>query len=1059
MASPAVEKGKKAPTQQGNPRKFYLPICREGSETDKRKIAEETEVQQKGENLVAGIIGKSGDVLDESGSPVGKVTEGDASDLAGSVVTATGDIIGKKGGVLGHAEPLDDKKTEDGGFSLMGAAKGIKAVVDPADGTVKTISQGLPVLDALKGLGGKGESEAEGAAKGAEGVLGGVLGEKPEERDVGEKEQMTEEAKKKLFEETDKAAEAAPVEVKDQEPAETRSQPPESEAGEAGESKAEAPSGPDTKAAEEKGEEVAEEAPEKKGEEVAEEAPEAEGVSEKAEEAAEGAPEEAEKKAEEAKGAPEELEKEAEGAPEELEKKGEEAPEELEKKTDEAPEGVPEAAETKAEEAKGAPEELEKKAEEAPEELEKKEEEEAPEEELEKKAEEEAPEGAAEEEGQPLTEAAKSQLDEMETVEVPGEMLPAPFQRFEDAEIDDEGKVIYENESIGKVVEGKPEDLAGRAISPGGAVRDDEGSEIGRVELKSEIAREIEEEVKADLSVLKGLRVNKGGNLVNDKNMAIGRVKSGVVKQLVGRKSDELGRIWNDSGEVIGECEVIPEKEREEFKEPAPFEDFPDATVQSNGDIVSKGEVIGKLVDGDPKKLKGKTVDEEGDVQDRQGNVLGHAERWEPEEPEPEAEIDKSILAGKRINKAGFAVDSSGNIFGRVSEGSDIKKLRGRMCNKKGEVISETGDVLGTVDLVPEADREGAKEGPFADLGECTVRKDGMVMTKQEDIVGRLVEGDPKVLFGRLVDEDGEVLDRNGNSIGKAERWEPEAPPEKAKGPMEGRRVNKQGEVYDDDHNLMGKLTSGDLNVCAGKEIDGDNDVVDSKGATVGHVSLLEDIPAPEETPEEKEAREKAEKDEKLAQDLAGVIEQGLDKIRPICNMITDKIDKAERTPKEELDEEELVKQVKPLIEEGGKILSEMNGSIRGMDPDGRIQRNAKQKAGSRDATPGEYHLADVLKELTGTVTTCIDSAKRKIEDMPHAKKELNPLWGLLTEPLFQILAAVGLLLAGVLNLVGRLLSGLGLGGLVDGLLGTLGLNRLLDSLGVGSLLGGKKKK
>jgi uncharacterized membrane protein YeaQ/YmgE (transglycosylase-associated protein family) len=42
---------------------------------------------------------------------------------------------------------------------------------------------------------------------------------------------------------------------------------------------------------------------------------------------------------------------------------------------------------------------------------------------------------------------------------------------------------------------------------------------------------------------------------------------------------------------------------------------------------------------------------------------------------------------------------------------------------------------------------------------------------------------------------------------------------------------------------------------------------------------------------------------------------------------------------------------------------------------------------------------------------------------MPHAKKELNPLWGLLMEPLGQILAAVGLLLNGVLGLVGRLVS------------------------------------
>ena len=66
--------------------------------------------------------------------------------------------------------------------------------------------------------------------------------------------------------------------------------------------------------------------------------------------------------------------------------------------------------------------------------------------------------------------------------------------------------------------------------------------------------------------------------------------------------------------------------------------------------------------------------------------------------------------------------------------------------------------------------------------------------------------------------------------------------------------------------------------------------------------------------------------------------------------------------------------------------------------------------------------------------------------------RELNPLWGLLSEPLFQIIAAVGLLLNGVLSLVGRLLDGLGLGGLVKGLLGGLGLDGLLSNLGLTSL-------
>lgn len=71
-------------------------------------------------------------------------------------------------------------------------------------------------------------------------------------------------------------------------------------------------------------------------------------------------------------------------------------------------------------------------------------------------------------------------------------------------------------------------------------------------------------------------------------------------------------------------------------------------------------------------------------------------------------------------------------------------------------------------------------------------------------------------------------------------------------------------------------------------------------------------------------------------------------------------------------------------------------------------------------------------------MTQTIEGAKKKVAGMPHAKKELNPLWGLLAgaynllhscvpyanlcaEPLGQILAAVGLLLSGVLGLVGKL--------------------------------------
>jgi len=344
--------------------------------------------------------------------------------------------------------------------------------------------------------------------------------------------------------------------------------------------------------------------------------------------------------------------------------------------------------------------------------------------------------------------------------------------------------------------------------------------------------------------------------------------------------------------------------------------------------------------------------------------------------------------------------------------------------------------------------------------------QEGKVVDSRGEVIGRLVEGDPKKLFGRTVDDDGDVLDKNGNVLGKAERWEEEEP-QKDVSPMSGRKVNREGNVVDENGDVIGKLTSGDLKICTGKKIDDDGDVVDSKGTTIGHVSLLDDIPIEEpveqETEEEKKKREQLEQDKKLANQMAICIETSLEKIKPVLKMITSAIEKAERTPKEELDEEELVKQVKPLIEEGGRILQEANGVIRGLDPDGRIAANAKHKTAAREASPEEYRLADLLKELTGHVTETIENAKKKIDDMPHAKKELNPLWGLLSEPLFQILAAVGLLLSGVLGLVGKLLNGLGLGGLVNNLLGGLGLTKVLDGLGlggiVGSLTGQKKKK
>ncbi|KAL6694190.1 hypothetical protein J3F84DRAFT_400658 [Trichoderma pleuroticola] len=622
-------------------------------------------------------------------------------------------------------------------------------------------------------------------------------------------------------------------------------------------------------------------------------------------------------------------------------------------------------------------------------------------------------------------------------------------------ELQEEAPKPIEEEGLDKETAG---DLQEKSDEAAADLKEGEDLAKDKAEEGEDLAKDEAEEEELDFSELKGTKVNKAGNLVNKDGDIIGRLVEGDAKQLIGKRADEDGNIWNDSGKIIGKAKPLSHDERGDEKDFAPFENFPDAVVEADGRITSDGQQVGVVVEGDPKRLKGSHVDEDGDIVDRRGNVIGKAEAWNEPEAEPEAVVDKSSLAGKRVNKAGNVVDGSGAIWGRVIEGN-TKALVGRMCDKEGNILSESGDIIGKAELVSEGEREGMKEGPFAELSGCTVAKDGTVVTPSGDVVGKLTEGDPKKLFGRQVDEDGDVVDSNGNVLGKAERWQEEEV-ERKKPPYAGRKVNREGNVLDEEGNLIAKLVSGDVSACSGKEVDEDGDVVNYKGDTVGHVALLEDIP--KDTEEDIKKREEAENDRKLASKLAGCIEQSLDKIRPICKMITDKINTAERTPKEELDEEQLVREVKPLIEEGGKILTETNGTIRGLDPDGRIQRNAKHKAGTKEASPEEYHLADVLKELTGTITQTIDNAKSKIEGMPHAKKELNPLWGLLSEPLFQIIAAVGLLLTGVLGLVGKLLSGLGLGGILDNLLGTLGLNRVLDGLGLGGVtdaLTGKSDK
>ena len=624
-----------------------------------------------------------------------------------------------------------------------------------------------------------------------------------------------------------------------------------------------------------------------------------------------------------------------------------------------------------------------------------------------------------------------------------------PFAGLEGLRVIEDGKIADENDNVvGEIVEGNPKKLIGLAVDEDGDIVDRYGNVKGHAEPLPE-----EEETVVDNSILNGMVLNKQGFVVDDNGVPFGRLVEGDAKELAGRRCDENGYLYNDTGKVVGKCEVIPENERVSRPE-GPFAGLEGLRVVADGWVEDEdGNRVGQIAEGNPKKLVGMAVDEDGDILDKYGNVKGHAEPWEAPEEE---QVDLSALAGTRVNKHGNAVDFSGQIIGRVVEG-DVESMIGKKVDGEGQIWDDAGNVVGRCELVFGQDTK--PEGPFAGFDNLQINKDGTITTAGGDIIGRIIEGDIQKLMGHTVDEDGEILDKNGNVIGKAERWEPEEK-ERRINPMSGMRVNKEGEVRDENGDLIGRLTEGDLGHCVGQEIDDSGNVVDVDGNKIGEVTLLENIADDYEGPTEEELAEAAKREEErqIAEKMAGICSQTLERVQPICKQITEYMEKADRTPKDELDEDQLVNDVKPLIEEAGRILQECNGSLRGLDPDGHIAAQAKGRSGTGEATPEEHRLAETLKELTTTVVTTIDNAKKKLNDMPHAKKKLNPLWGLMTQPLFQILAAVGLLLAGVLGLVGQLLNGLGLGGLVNGLMGGLGINKLLSSFGLGGDDDKKKK-
>jgi hypothetical protein len=219
-----------------------------------------------------------------------------------------------------------------------------------------------------------------------------------------------------------------------------------------------------------------------------------------------------------------------------------------------------------------------------------------------------------------------------------------------------------------------------------------------------------------------------------------------------------------------------------------------------------------------------------------------------------------------------------------------------------------------------------------------------------------------------------------------------------------------------------------------------------------------EQKPEEEISDEEKQRLADEEERDKVIKRMANIVDKGLDKVKPLLEMIDQTIDEAEKKKENnELDEDAFVDKMKPLIENAHGTMQSTLDQIKALDPDNKFERLAKRHVEDAQASPDEKLLIDGCNELGTRVKATIDKGRKAIEGMPKAKKELGPLFNMLSEPLLQILGAVGLLVAGVLNLLANILNALGLGGALTQVLQGLRITNLLETMGYS--VGGSKKK
>jgi hypothetical protein len=402
---------------------------------------------------------------------------------------------------------------------------------------------------------------------------------------------------------------------------------------------------------------------------------------------------------------------------------------------------------------------------------------------------------------------------------------------LEGLKVNKKGEVLNEDgEPIARLSVGELADVVGKKLNDKAEVLDKGGNVIGKVEMISQQAEEAapEEESGEDLndkslplSILEGLKYSKAGKIIDASGKPVEELLEGDLKKLakLGITCDDQGQFWDTKGHVIGRAKALPQEDQEDVE--AEFAGLEGLIVVKDGWVEDEnGNRVSQLTEGDAKKLIGRAINENGDVLDKRCNVIGHT-KWHIE---PE-------VKGLTVNKAGNIIGPQGVPIGRLVEGNP-KELAGRKIDGEGQIRNDSGEVVGRCELIPADQREEKPEDIFGGLEGLVVIKDGLVEDYEGNVVGKVIEGDPKKLIGRAVDEDGEIVDKYGNVKGRCDPYEIPKEEEVVTdlSSLGGKTVNKQGNVVDAHGNSFGHIIGGELKRLFGYAVDGQGQIIAAVG-------------------------------------------------------------------------------------------------------------------------------------------------------------------------------------------------------------------------------------